>query len=275
MTEPTFIETEFSHGKIANCDYGSRVRVLLRSPTAVLFTGVGLNIWSPRGSHHSGSLFGLGFDRVTKEVLGRERNIAAIDKHFGEGAHKIALEAWTKRGLGTALIDGGGEPMPLPFYKQKEVAQSYYDEHGVDWKADLTGQIKTCRQCGKPLTPDTDHHRFGPLLLPEHPKSLEECQRLTNRQIIALHGYGPHHKKKIGYVAWFEVWDGETYHDEFFCHGKTCAAEYGRRAVRELAALEVGVPAPKDPYRIREDTDHAPEREEKFMTGPDGKMFRI
>jgi hypothetical protein len=272
--EPQFVQTEFGHGKIAGSDYGSRVRVLMRSPTAVLFTGVGLTIWSPRGSHHSHHLHWLTSDRVTKEVLTRDRVIAGIDKHFGEGAHKLAQAAWVKKGQGTVLVDGGGEPLALPFYRQREISDAYYAEHGCVWKADLTGRIKTCRQCGKPLTPDTDHHRLGFDIKPDHPRTVEDCQRLTNREVIAIHGFGTKHKDRIGYVSWFEVWDGETYHDEFFCHGSKCAEAYGRRAVREREALEVGVEAPKNPYRVREDVEHGAPKEPVYIEH-EGQRIRL
>lgn len=275
MTEPIFIKTEFTHGHIANYDYGSQVRVLLRAPTAILFTGVGLSIWSPRGSSSSPSIRTLTSERVTKAVLSHPKAVAEIERVFGPGSAALALRAWTSKGSGTCLIDGGGEPMPPTRKVFRERLYADYEAATCDWKADLTGEVKTCKQCGAPLTPDTDHHRFGYDLMPNHPRTVEECQRRTNHRVIAVHGYGPERRDRWGYVSWFEVWDGESYHDENFCHGDKCAAEYGRRAALEREALEPGIAAPKPRYRIREDVNHAPEKEVMIVAGPDGQRFRI
>ncbi|UTC29748.1 hypothetical protein BAJUN_01180 [Bajunvirus bajun] len=266
------VATEFAHGQVVNADYGSQVRVLLRSPDAVLFTGVGLNLWSPR-KDYSGALKSLTFARVTKAVLANEKIVAAIDAAFGDGAAAWAMKAWTSKGVGTILIDGGGAALPLPRPVQSKLIQARHAAVTPDWRADLTGQIKTCLQCGENLSPVVSWHRFGYDENPIRPKTLADCQRLTNHQVVSIHGYDTRYPDREHEIEAFTTWDGETLHDPYFCHGGRCAAAYGRRFAQAVVAGAVpalpadGSAVPEhDIAGVRSDVDHY-EKKPRFIDG--------
>lgn len=262
------IPRENAYGVIAGVDHGSKVRVMVRSPSHVLFNGFGGHIWT-RGSEHHQSLKTLFRDRPTAARYDAARE--KIDAAFGEGATDYVMRAW--RDHQTILVDGGGEPLKLPNLERSAQMHAAYDAVKPDWEADLTGRQKTCLQCGGPLRPDTDHHRMGHAILPEHPRTVEDCQRLTNHPVIAVHGYGVNQHARYGLIAWFETWDGESYLDLDFC-GDKCAATYGRRAAQELPLLEVGGQPVRRQHRIRDDVQHH-EVEERTIAMADGSTIRI
>lgn len=274
------VETEFAHGQVVNVDYGSQVRVLLRSPDAVLFTGVGLNLWSPR-KYYSSALKTLTYDRVTKEVLGREKIVQAIETAFGEGSAAQALVAHRTRGLGTILVDGGGDRLPLPRVQQRAIREKRHAEVSPDWHADLTGQIKTCLQCGANLTPVVSWHRFGFAENERRPKTREDCQRMTNQQVVSVRGYDMRYPDREHEIESFTTWDGETVEDPYFCHGGRCAAAYGRRFAALVAAGTVPAlpadgsePPRHDSRDAREDVDHF-EKKPRYAETVDGGRIRI
>lgn len=54
------------------------------------------------------------------------------------------------------------------------------------------------------------------------PTSIAECRKLTNQQVVSVKYRKIWDAEKYkhvntGVVASFNVWDGESYHDEFFC----------------------------------------------------------
>lgn len=256
----TFVPSEKTHPQIAGSIYpGSAVRIMLRSPRHVVYNSLGCNIWNRDkggGWHNIKKLFdGRPTIAEFEKVRGR------FDDLLGPGVGEALLHAWRKNL--TVLLDGGGEPMPPTRMKQRAMQEEAYAKVTVNWTADLTGEVKTCRQCGKALQIDTDHHRLGFEIKPDHPRSLEDCQRLTNRRVVAIHDYGHVDRSRIGFVKWFETWDGESYHYLDFCSDK-CAATYGRRAARELPPLEVGGEAIKRPHRIRNDVELNPKPERRF-----------
>ena len=258
MVDPVFIKTEFTDGSISGYDYGSQVRVVLRSPTAILFTGRGFNIWNPRGSTHHTSVYHLSHERPNKADLAKPEVVAKIDEVFGEGAGALAMQAWVSKGSGTCLIDGGGAPMPLTRVAARAKRDAEYAQVNVNWNADLTGRIKTCKQCGKALTPATDKHQYGWPIREDHPRTVEDCQRLTNHPVIAVHDFGVGYPDRDGFVSWFETWNFESYLDEDFCYGSDCAADYGRRAARQLPLLEPGGEVPRTPHYKADYRDHNP-----------------
>lgn len=274
MTEPVFVKTEFTDGKIGGTDYGSSVRVLLRSPKAVMFTGLGFNIWSPRGSNHHSQLKHISYERPNKAELAKPEVIEKIDAEFGPGAGALALKAWLNKGTGTCLIDGGGDPMPPTRVAFRAKLDIDYAAISSDWSADLTGQVKTCKQCGKNLQPATDIHWMGHDVLPDHPQTVDDCQRRTNHRVIAVHSYGRSHMHKAQYVERFETWDGETYQDDDFCYGERCASDYGRRAARQLPLLEAGGEVPRTPYYRRTDTKHYEPPPPRIFTLGDGSTIK-
>lgn len=246
------VAKEEAHGGIAGSDYGSRVRIMARSPKLVLFNALGCNQWDRNphsGWHGLKSIF-----KGRPTIAQFEAVSAKVDELFGPGVGEQVVLAW--RTHKTVLVDGGGEALPLPRYTRALISKTEYAKISPDWQADLTGEIETCKQCGKPLRPHTDHHRLGHDTLPDHPQTPEQCQKLTNARVIAVHGYGTHaSKEKQRLVAWFETWDGEAYLDLDFCSDK-CAAIYGRRAVHEREPLEPGGAAPKQEYVPRQDKHH-------------------
>ena len=256
----TFVPSEKTHPSIAGSAYpGSAVRIMLRSPGHVVFNSLGCNIWNrdERGGwHNTKKLFS---ERPTIAEFEQVRGRA--DDLLGPGVGEALLHAWRKNL--TVLLDGGGEPMPPTRMKQRAMHKDAYAKVTVNWKADLSGEAKTCRQCGQALRIDTDHYRLGHEIKPDHPRSLEDCQRLTNRRVVAIHDYGDVDRRRVGLVSWFETWDGESYLDVDFCSDR-CAATYGRRAAREMPPLEIGGAVDKRPHRVRDDVDLNPQPERHF-----------
>lgn len=105
-----------------------------------------------------------------------------------------------------------------------------------------------CRACGKPIAKHTRSIYFG--ASPgssgsmiesgqsrfDKPRSRAEAQRLVNEQITS------HTWRRVSrngerlpeedYIDRINVWDGETYEDEFFCK-QNCAADLGRAMARQ------------------------------------------
>lgn len=245
------VEKEMSSGSVAGSDYGAAVRVIMRSPTHVMFSALGIQLWDRNihgGWHHLKTLIRKRPSRAVYAEIAEK-----IDEVFGAGAAKMLIEG--SRKSQTVLVDGGGAAMPLPRVQFIAKLDAAHRTVSPDWRADLTGRIKTCKQCGKNLQPCTDHHRLGFQIKDGHPKSTADCQLLTNQEVIAVHGFDTRFPDKWEYVEWFETWNGENYLDEDFCNN-TCAAEYGRRAARALDPLPIGGEVPRTPHRIRDNTDH-------------------
>lgn len=273
MPEIALVDKEDALGVLGGSYFGSKVRIVARSPTYVIFNGSGGRMWKRdvagkfSGSWHDE--IRLFHDRPT--IAKYEAARAKIDAAMGEGAGDAVVLAWRKNK--TALIDGGGERLPLPNLQAAAITYAAYDAVKPDWRADLSAEVARCKQCGAELRPDTDHHRLGYDLLPDHPRSHEDCQKLTNRRVIAVHGYGAHHKSRYGFVEWFEVWDGDRYQDPDFCDDK-CAARYGRRAAQDLPPLSQGIEPVRQEHRRREDTEHFV-RKVMHISTDDGKTFAI
>jgi hypothetical protein len=264
------VDKEDAYGTIDGSHYGRSVRVVARSPLYVLFTGVGAQIWNRKDRGSFQDKVKICWERPTKDKF-----IAAkdeIEKAFGEGALEHVLTAWSKHK--TALFEGGGEALALPNHIVGARHMARYAAESVSTRVDLTGRIACCKQCGAQLTPHTNHHRMGFDIKPDHPRSLEDCQRITNHPVIAVHSYDSRHPEKWGYVEWFETWDGETLQDPDFCDNK-CAAKYGRRAASELPLLEPGIEPAARVHVIREDVRHHEEKDPEFVKMADGRFVRI
>lgn len=90
-----------------------------------------------------------------------------------------------------------------------------------------------CKTCGKPIRKKTKCVYF--VKEPRHsldfsrhvvtdnpPKTIDECRRHTNQQIVAVkRGYGSNE----GAIGHFYEWDGISYVDEHFCCG-SCATRF-------------------------------------------------
>jgi hypothetical protein len=72
----------------------------------------------------------------------------------------------------------------------------------------------------------------------KRPANIAECRALTNWQVL-------HVRKHYHGIASFTEWDGETYHDKFFCKGEHASA-FGYAAAR--AKLEM--PAYRDAIKL-------------------------
>jgi len=232
---PTFqtIKTEYANGHQGGADYGSRVRILMRSPTHFMFVARGIRIYKRATRMSYTDHIYVSHDTRPSELPAEGRK--NIDKAFGVGAADIAWTALTQKGKGTVLVDGGGVALPLPHAVQVANNEAAYDAVSPTMRISLEG-IDCCKQCGTPLRPKTVIHHLGNKLKDDHPKTIEECQRLTNNRVIAITGYSRNYTEKWGYVDWFETWDGDGYVDPDFCDEK-CAAHYGRRAARGLDLL--------------------------------------
>jgi len=250
----SFVATEYAFGKYMGADYGSRIRVLMRSPTHVIYVAYGVNLVH-RASSSQGGVKALA-QKATIANLDRVEVRQKIVAAFGEGADDAAIQAVRKRGLGTVLVDGGGVPLPLPMVQQREQFEHDYAALTATRKG-LIPIAGKCRQCGSDLTPELNYHHLKPVPDdPGHPKTVEDCQRLTNHPIMSVHGYsGSSDREWWPFIDWFSTWDGESYRDPFFCTD-ACAAKYGRRAVVELPLLSQGGEPPARKRFEREYISH-------------------
>lgn len=266
---PTFelVAKEDAHGVIAGSNYGSQVRIMARSPTHVIFNGLGSNFWN---RDENASWHGLKHLFSGRPTIAQFEAVAdKLNEILGEGAAPWVVRAWREKK--TLWVDGGGAALPLPNIVRARRTYARYVDATADFRVDLTGRVPTCLQCGENLQPRTNHHRLGYDLKPDHPRSIEDCQRLTNQAVIAIHSYGINREERWGFVEWFETWDGESLHDPYFCHGSNCAAKYGRRAAEAAVKLEPGVEPTPIPHVIREDVQHY-ELPERYLEGPHGKI---
>lgn len=244
------VDKELANGSFNGIALAYSARILIRAPRKVLVSASGLTLVKDRFSHHWKDVVELAAQRCTKAVLAEQRDVIAAE--FGAEAADALQEAW--RESKTILVDGGGKPCLKPGHQLRDERNARYAISSCDWRADLTGQVKTCRQCGANLKPRTDHHRLDSEVRADHPRTLEDCQRLTNLPVIAIHGFDQP-EEKWGYVKWFETWDGESLQDPFFCDN-ACAAKFGRRAAEAALQLPVGVEPTEQPYEPRQDVHH-------------------
>lgn len=265
-------ETEYTAGLLGGTNYGSRARVLMRSPQAALYIARGLILHTPRSNDNAYAFKTLVYGRVKPAQVTAPEVSDLINAAFGPDAASAAAQALEARGMGTALYDGGGPALVKPNAERRADVQAEYAARTCNWKADLAGEAQTCRQCGAVLELATDIYWMGSAIQPDHPRSAEDCQRLTNRRVVAIYDYGVARPDRYGLVERFEVWDGESYAQADFCSDK-CAAVYGRRAARELAMLDPGGDGPKPPHRRREDVHLHPDPP-RYFTLNDGRKIK-
>ena len=229
-------DKEIVGGTLGGTFYGSSVRLLVRTPTKLVFTGCGGVRGYERRQHLS--------DFNNLSHFRQRARIYRVDRG-GQGRHRFFPRRWGARTSSSSRgrtrrqrsSTAGGTALSPPAhilrtrYTEKRSAES------CDVEVDLTGQIATCLQCGCNLRPHTTHHHMGYEMQPDHPRSIEDCQRLSNHRVIRVHAYRD--EERFTCVDWFEAWDGETTQQDTFCSDK-CAATYGRRAAQELDRLPVG-----------------------------------
>lgn len=238
------VATERMDDVVAGLRYGMKPRILMRSPTHILYVALGVHL-VPRGARamqHVQTVARQAKREALSSPAAREIIIAA----FGAGSDDAAITALTTRGGGTVLVDGGGDAIIL-IADRVAAQRAEYEAASPDARAllEVTG---TCRQCGGELEPVLDRHHFDTIPVVGQPRTIEDCGRMSNRPVMSVHGYGVGSPREWwGYVSWFSTWDGESYRDPLFCTD-ACAARYGRRAATELPALAVGgtyVPEPQ------------------------------
>lgn len=252
MEKPYAIKTEYTHGSIGGVDYGSRARVLMRSPDALMFVAYGVNIAQKGVCGHPEKLC----ERASSECLNTPRVRDRIETIFGKGAADAAILSLSKKGLGTVLFNGGGDKLPLPSADARVVHQNRYES--ITPSRDLPPeQVETCLQCSAPLRLATTHHRFTFPNSPEKPPtSIDELQRLTNYPIVRMRGFPSNSPEEWWpYIEYFDTWDGESYLDDTFCSDQ-CAAIYGRRAAAELDRLPANGKPPTRVYKSRDTVYH-------------------
>lgn len=110
-----------------------------------------------------------------------------------------------------------------------------------------------CRACGKPIAKHTSAIYFGWSTLSsgsmietgqarrEKPRTRAEAQRVSNKEITSVRW---HRETRNGervpsedYIDRINVWDGETYEDQFFCSTQ-CAVRLARACARDGKVLQ-------------------------------------
>lgn len=256
ITSFEVVPTEYTDGTINGSIYTSKCRVVARAPHAFMFVGYGLNIVSrdDGGNHFRDRKIAPDAKRATLEAEGMREK---IDSKLGEGAHAAVMQTFGKRGMGTVLLNGGGKKLRLPHAEAGKLKAAEYSAVSPTTAIEFEGQ-KTCIQCSKALRPRCASHRLAPnpLLDENHPRTLEDCQRLTNYPVVGLFGYGSNQPREWWpFVSSFYTWDGESYEQEHFCSDR-CAAVYGLRAAQELPHLEAGGQPAKKPFVPSESHSH-------------------
>lgn len=227
------INTEYAGGHQGGIDYGSKVRVLMRSPEKIMFVGYGVNVKS-RGK--SGWPTKIASDSK-KDTITQEAIRKVVVEHFGKDADEWLIKAVMTRGKGTILVDGGGEKLSLPQAERAKIFKQEYAEISPTHEI-APENLKRCIQCGNNLQIKTEYVYIGYDAPHEnHPRTVEDCQRRSNAKVVKINGYASNTPREWWpYVAFYYTWDGESYKDDHFCSDE-CAGAYGRRAAVELARL--------------------------------------
>lgn len=264
------VDREHAHGEIDGSYYGSSATIVARSPTHILFNALGSRIWQRGQSAWHGETK-LTRNRPTQKTFADSDIQAKIDAVFGEGAGAIVYEAY--RNKKTVLFDGGGTKLPQPRLLLAKKNADWYDSVTINWH-DEYATDKTCLQCAARLRPHAMRHHMGDVIQENHPRTVEDCQRLSNHKVVAIYDYGSSMSdSKVGFIKYFETWDGEALVDPHFCNDK-CMAKYGRRAAQAGLVLEPGIePVVVDRHRYEYQNHY--ETPEKFMDGPNGEKLAI
>jgi hypothetical protein len=218
-----FVKTEYVNPAYFGTA-GTRVRVVMRSPKAVIWVNYGVRIVKRTDvSNYVYYADTRSLGESLKNLSPRAQE--TIDDFFGEGAWDIFLKHNEKRGSGTILLNGGGKPLPRP---NRDLAE----ENTKAWEAATPSQKimvdkKKCLECGDDLIAVTEHINVG-----DHEiQTLNDCQRVTNKTIVEIKGFDTRYPQKWHLVEYVVVWDGESYLDDYFCSNK-CAAAYGRKMAK-------------------------------------------
>lgn len=265
--EHTFVDREIARGVINGSDYGASVPIIARSPTHIIFHARGARIVRRNDTGFMGMTY-ITSDRPSRAAYENPHAQSKIDAVFGEGAHRIVLDAvYNKK---TALINGGGEALPPPINIVRKKIETAYQAFTINWTADLTGRIKTCRQCAGNLSPVYTHFHFD-YDYDKHPTNLDDCQRMTNHEVVLIRDFGSINPEMAGKVNYFFTWDGESVVDPYFC-SKECAILYAYRAAQEFAPLPVNEqPAP---YLMKQGDIKSHRNPQPTIVTSDGKEYK-
>ncbi len=262
-----YTDKEVAYGVIAGSDFGTSVRILARSPTHVLFNSGGCQVWNRKNTGAFTDIQNIFRGRANKALYMEHK--AKIEKFLGGGSGDAVVEAW--RAGKTVLIDGGGEKLNEP---RKLIYAKHCEEIAkvtINRTVDLTGRVPGCKQCERALQPKFTVHLMGDEILPDHPRSFEDCQKMTNYEVVAISDYGSL-DSKVGYVKSFDVWDGSSTIDPHFC-SNACAAMYGRRAADAFPVLLPNVTVP--PIRASHDVERHYEFKSRTVTLSDGSSLKV
>lgn len=229
------VKTEYAYGALNGVDYGSKIRVVMRSPTAIAFVGYGLRIVTRNDNHRT-----ITAARDSKrDTVSQPEVRAMIVQYFGADADEWLVRAISTRGMGTILVDGGGDALMLPRAEASRLHEAEYLSRTPTRDIPVEN-VKACIQCGSNLPFAVTSHHMGNSPRDNHPQTVEDCQKLTNHQVVSIHGYGREKPEEWWkFISYFYTWDGESYERDTFC-GDKCAAVYGRRAAAEYPILPVG-----------------------------------
>jgi len=235
MTTFEQINTEYADAHQGGVDYGSKVRVLMRSPDKIMFVGYGINIKKRGKSGWPTKIC----DDSKKDTVAQEKVRNLVIEHFGENADEWLIKAVTTRGRGTILVDSGGDKLSLPQAERAKIFRQEYAKISPTHET-YPKELKTCMQCGDNLQIKTEYVYIGHDAPHEnHPKTIEDCQRRSNTQVVKINGFASNTPREWWpYIAFYYTWDGESYKDDHFCSDE-CAGKYGRRAAIELDKLPI------------------------------------
>jgi len=128
-----------------------------------------------------------------------------------------------------------------------------------------------CKHCGKPIPKATRHFGFTPATLNNRengqrfnsgygmyldeelrPKTVEECRRYVNDQIISV-GRGPGN-----YIYSIHTWDGESYVWGGHFHSQSCAAQFGLGMAHNFPTYSTSTY--REALKARDEKDATPRR---------------
>ncbi len=268
MPKFEIVKTEYTDGSFKGVDYGAKIRIVMRSASMVVISSGGLRL-IPRKEHSSYvSPFSKDSRRASLEL---PKTRQAFVDAFGEGADEAVIESLNTRGMGTVLVDGGGDPFSLPRVEARAINHARFEAITPSFDTVSPNQ-KLCIQCEKPLPRSITRHWLSRgVPKPDQAKTIEECQRLSNEPVVKVQGYPINSPEEWWpLIEYFETWDGESHDRIHFC-GTPCAAAYGMRAAAELPLLPPNGEIPKHQYKAPETVYHY-EVKEEYIDTPMGRI---
>lgn len=179
---------------------GGDVRIIARSPKHILVYSYGETI-------------------ATRETPIRRYSVYgdSIERAFGENFRDF-VTANSRRGMGTTLVNGGGDPAPMA---RKDAISTLRDNNKSIEDALCPPQYRGCHICKSPLVPMRTIHKLA------QPATLSDLIKMTNRKIVEADA------TMDGRVSTYWTWEpSDGYHDNAFC-GRDCKIVYADRKAKE------------------------------------------